>query len=109
MITIDGRGLTPTEAVRDLWMRMQPLTQKGYNPISEVEIIDTKTKKVVEHFLVTDPEFELHTREDARKATGEMHRAERAQAANTPRISLRGAAVARVIRAPRDPLALPSH
>jgi len=72
MITIDGRGLTPTEAVRDLWMRMQPLTQKGYNPISEVEIIDTKTKEVVEHFLVTDPEFELHTRQDARKAAGEM-------------------------------------
>jgi len=59
-ITIDGRGLTPREAVQDMAKRMEPLTLKGYEPISEVEIVDEKTKKVVEHFQVTDPEFALH-------------------------------------------------
>ncbi|MDA4121856.1 MAG: hypothetical protein OK456_01595 [Thaumarchaeota archaeon] len=49
-ITIDGRGLTPTEAVADLQRRAEPLRLKGYHPITEVEIVDTKTKKVVEHY-----------------------------------------------------------
>jgi hypothetical protein len=40
--------------------RIEPLTLKGYIPISEVEIVDTKTKKIIEHFQVTDEQFALH-------------------------------------------------
>ena len=40
--------------------RMEPLVLKGFTPISEVEIVDTGTNKVLEHFQVTDPEFALH-------------------------------------------------
>jgi len=67
-ITIDGRGLTPKEALQDMWKRMQPLTQKGYNPISEVEIVDTKTKKIIERFPVTDPEFVQRTQPERGQA-----------------------------------------
>lgn len=69
-ITIDGRGLTPKEAIQDMWNRMLPLTQNGYNPISEVEIVDTKTKKVTEHFLITDREFSAHTGQEQRSPGG---------------------------------------
>jgi len=56
-ITIDGRGLTPKEALQDMWNRMEPLTKKGYNPTSNVEILDARTRKIIEHFPVTDPDF----------------------------------------------------
>ena len=75
-ITIDGRGLTPTEAVQNLGKRMEPLALKGYAPISEVEILDTKTKKVIEHFQVTDPQFALHTNPAKAKASSEKVRPE---------------------------------
>jgi len=67
-ITIDGRGLTPKEAVQDMGKRMEPLTSRGYHPISEVEILDTKTRKVIEHFQVTDSEFALHMQPEKAQA-----------------------------------------
>ena len=45
------------EAVQDMWGRMLPLEDEGYHAISSVEIVDAKTKKVVETFELTDPEW----------------------------------------------------
>jgi len=56
-IDIDGRGKTPKEAVRDMWERILPLEGEGYHAVTSVEIVDTKSKKVVESFEVTDPEW----------------------------------------------------
>ena len=62
------------EAVQNLGKRIEPLTLKGYAPISEVEIVDTKTKKVIEHFQVTDPQFALHMKPVKGKAGSEKLR-----------------------------------
>ena len=59
-LDIDGRGKTVEEAVQDLWERVKPLQEKGYHPVTSVEIVDAKTKKVLERYLVTDPEFIDH-------------------------------------------------
>lgn len=64
-ITIDGRGTTVTEAIRDMWKRIRPLEEKGYHPVSDVEIVDTSSKKIVRSFQLTDPEFQLHLKSDA--------------------------------------------
>jgi hypothetical protein len=56
-IDIDGRGNTVKEAVQDMWARIVPLEAKGYQATSSVEVVDTKTKEVVETFLITDPEW----------------------------------------------------
>jgi hypothetical protein len=57
IIDIDGRGNTVKEAVQDMWERMIPLEDEGYHSISSVEVVDTKTKQVVENFQITDPEW----------------------------------------------------
>ena|SRR5579872_176703 len=64
IITIDGRGLSVQDAVREMWARMQPLEQKGFNPISEVEIVDESTKQVIQTFQLNDPEFQVHLKSD---------------------------------------------
>jgi hypothetical protein len=56
-IDIDGRGKTVEEAVQDMWARMIPLEEKGYHAVSSVEVIDVKSKKIVETFQVTDTEW----------------------------------------------------
>ena len=66
-LDIDGRGKTVQEAVQDLWNRVKPLQDKGYHPVTSVEIVDTKTKKVLESFQMTDREFQAHVGSDAPK------------------------------------------
>ena len=68
-IDIDGRGTTPEDAVRDMWARVIPLEEKGYHAITSVEIVDMKSKQVVETFEVTDPEWR-ELRKTAPKKTG---------------------------------------
>jgi len=77
---IDGRGNTPKEAVEDMWKRLIPLEQDGYHAVSSVEIVDTKTNKVVESFQVTDPRWTYLRTPDAQsgkkkeRPTEEHHR-----------------------------------
>ena len=40
------------------------MEQRGFNPVSGVEIIDSKTKEIIQRFLFTDPEFQLHLKSD---------------------------------------------
>ena len=54
---IAGRGNTPKEAVEDMWQRLVTLENEGYHAISSVEVVDTKTNKVIESFQLTDPEW----------------------------------------------------
>ncbi len=67
VITIDGRGLTIHDAISEMWQRMQPLEQKGFNPISGVEIVDESTKQIIQTFQLTDPEFQLHLQSDKKE------------------------------------------
>ena len=53
------------EAVRDMWKRMEPLEARGYQPISDVEIVDTVSNKIIQSYQLTDPEFRLHLKSDA--------------------------------------------
>ena len=57
-ITIDGRGNSIQEAVNEMWARMKPLEQRGFHPISEVEIVDAKKNELLESYDVTDPVFQ---------------------------------------------------
>jgi hypothetical protein len=66
-VTIDGRGLTIEEAIREMWSRMQPLEQRGFHPISEVEIVDARRKEIIQTFQLTDPEFQVHLKSDLTK------------------------------------------
>jgi hypothetical protein len=66
-ITIDGRGDTIQDAIKEMWARMQPLEQKGYNPISVVEIVDEKTKEIIETYQLDDPEFQANLKPDQSK------------------------------------------
>ena len=66
-ITIDGRGDTVRDAARDMWKRMQSLQEKGFQPISSVEIVDTSSNKIILTYQLTDPEFEVHLKSDARE------------------------------------------
>jgi hypothetical protein len=63
-VTIDGRGITIQGAIREMWARMQPLEQRGFHPISEVEIVDASKKETVQTFQLTDPEFLAHLKSD---------------------------------------------
>lgn len=56
-IDIDGRGQTKEEAVQNMWERMIPLEEEGYHAVSSVEIVDAKTKKIIETFEITDPDW----------------------------------------------------
>jgi hypothetical protein len=67
-ITIDGRGVTIKEAIEKMWSRMQPLEQTGFHPISEVEIVDTTKKEIIQTFQLNDPEFQAHLTSDRRKS-----------------------------------------
>jgi len=84
MITIDGRGDSIHDAITEMWSRMRPLEQRGYNPISGVEIVDVATKEVVESFQISDPEFQAHLQSeetpeqfDSNRPTGNVHAPER--------------------------------
>ncbi len=68
-ITIDGRGDTVRDAARDMWKRMEGLEEKGFQPISSVEIIDTSSKKIILTYQLTDPEFQVHLKSDKREGT----------------------------------------
>ncbi|MDG6925140.1 MAG: hypothetical protein JRN09_01160 [Nitrososphaerota archaeon] len=75
IIDIDGRGNSVMEAVQDMWERMLPLEGKGYHAITPVEVVETKTKKVVENFQITDPEWAyLKPGEGKKKAAAGEHR-----------------------------------
>jgi len=64
-ITIDGRGDTIREAVQEMWARMQPLEQRGFHPISPVEILDRKRgDQIIETYQLSDPEFQAHLESD---------------------------------------------
>ena len=63
-ITIDGRGTTIRDALTEMRTRMQPLEARGFHPISEVEIVDTSKKEIIETFQLTDPEFQVHLGSD---------------------------------------------
>ncbi len=63
-ITIDGRGMTIQEAITEMWARIQPLTDRGYNPVSGVEIVDNKSKEIIQTFQINDPDFRNHIVED---------------------------------------------
>jgi len=82
-ITIDGRGMSIHDAINEMWARMQPLTQRGFNPVSGVEIVDNETKQIIESFQIDDPEFLLHLNSDetqkkqSTKLTGNPHAPER--------------------------------
>ena len=69
-VSIDGRGNSIQEAIREMWSRMQPLEQRGFHPISSVEIVEETSKNIVQTFQVTDPEFKAHLKSDAQSATG---------------------------------------
>jgi hypothetical protein len=56
-IDIDGRGKTAKEAIQDMWQRIAPLEDEGYNVVSPVEVVDARTNTVVESFQVTDPQW----------------------------------------------------
>ena len=56
------------DAIREMWSRMRPLEQKGFHPISEVEIVDKAKKAVIQTFALTDPEFLAHVRSDQVKS-----------------------------------------
>ena len=82
LVTIDGRGMSIHDAVSEMWERIQPLTQRGFNPVSVVEIVDTKTNEIIEHFQLTDPEFQAHLKGDLKAPAGtvkkvDMHIPER--------------------------------
>jgi hypothetical protein len=64
IITIDGRGMSIHDAVMEMWERIQPLEERGYNPVSGVEIVDATSKEIVQSFQLSDPEFELHLKSD---------------------------------------------
>jgi hypothetical protein len=63
-VTVDGRGMTIQDAVKEMWGRMQPLEQRGFHPISEVEIVDASKKQIVQTYQLTDPEFLVHLKSD---------------------------------------------
>jgi hypothetical protein len=65
IITIDGRGNSIPDAIKEMWSRMGPLEQKGFNPISDVEIVDESSKEIIQTFQLSDPEFQLHLKSDA--------------------------------------------
>jgi hypothetical protein len=64
-VTIDGRGSTIQDAIKEMWKRMQPLEQRGFQPISEVEIVDASKKEIVQTFQLTDPEFDIHLKSES--------------------------------------------
>jgi hypothetical protein len=63
-ITIDGRGMTIQDAITEMWSRIRPLTDKGYNPISGVQIVDSKSNEIIQTFLLDDPDFRKQIVED---------------------------------------------
>jgi len=48
-------------------MRMEPLSQRGFNPISPVEIVDESKKQIIETFQIDDPEFRAQLNVDQNK------------------------------------------
>jgi hypothetical protein len=64
IVTIDGRGETIHDAINEMWDRMGPLEQRGFNPISSVEIVDSSSKEIIQTFQISDPEFQLHLKSD---------------------------------------------
>jgi hypothetical protein len=69
-INIDGRGVTIQDAIKEMWSRMQPLEARGFHPISEVEIVDTSKKEIIQVFQLTDPEFQVHLKSDEQPQKG---------------------------------------
>jgi hypothetical protein len=84
-ITIDGRGDSIHDAVIEMWSRMKPLTERGYSPTTVVEVIDAKSKEIIQTFQITDPEFLAHVKSDVTsqnqfdsgRPTGNPHAPER--------------------------------
>ena len=57
-----------------MWNRMQPLEARGFHPISQVEIVDTIKKQIVQVFQLTDPEFQVHLKSDQGRDEGSGQR-----------------------------------
>jgi hypothetical protein len=74
MVTIDGRGMSIHDAVTEMWERMRPLEQRGFNPVSKVEIVDTLTEEIIKSFQLTDPEFQVHMQSDETTPSNIAHR-----------------------------------
>lgn len=55
---------------------MKPLEERGYHPVTSVEVVDTKTKKVVESYQVTDREFVAHVQAEEPKQASKLKKEE---------------------------------
>ncbi len=62
------------DAITEMWERMRPLEQRGFNPVSKVEIVDTKTKEIIKSFQLTDPEFQVHLQADEKTPSNTLHK-----------------------------------
>ena len=77
-----------------MWSRMQPLEARGFHPISQVEIVDTSKKEIVQVFELTDPEFQVHLKSDQGRDEGPGRRLE--QRPHAPESKERYSYVARI-------------
>ena len=72
IVTIDGRGITIQEAIRDMRARMGPLEERGFHTVSEVEIVDTSTKKIIQTFPIIESGVPDHLESDPHKKTQQL-------------------------------------
>lgn len=56
--------MTIEDAITEMWARIQPLTNRGYNPVSGVQIVDNKSKEIIESYELDDPDFRKKITED---------------------------------------------
>ncbi len=49
---------------------MQPLEQRGFHPISDVEIVDTSNREIIQIFQLDNPEFQAHLKSDQKTDMG---------------------------------------
>jgi hypothetical protein len=61
------------DAVTEMWSRMQPLTQRGFNPVSGVQIVDNTSKDIIQTFQLSDPEFQAHLKSDESAQKSQAH------------------------------------
>jgi hypothetical protein len=56
--------MTIQDAITEMWARIQPLTDRGFNPVSGVQIVDNKSKEIIETYQLDDPDFRKQITED---------------------------------------------
>ena len=84
------------EAIREMWSRMQPLEQRGFHPISEVEIVDATKKTLIQTFQLTDPEFQAQITPDLKEEKERRERARQKDREHAPERKDRYAYLARI-------------